>query len=287
MMRRLSRTRTRDLEPTRVEPFDQDAGVEAIARLGWRERRRRLRLARRGGRYLFRGRFVPRTLRAFAFTAVISGLLVGALGAAGYSIYSRDLAQAREDGQGQVAAPAARDRVVGGGNQARAAHGQIRLGSQGRAATAVAVADDGENRFYVTAYDPVAPSVFADGPAIMAGETTLAMWRWDQRHGLAVVAGPSTGEPVRRFDDLWRGGPGDVVYVVDTTSGDVVELPGTVVEVDSRTVMLGADTSALEVGSAVVDAAGTVVGVVVGVGPGVVRVTRASTLCSTVLSCSS
>ena len=266
-----------------------------------RDRRRRRRRARRDGRYLFRGRLFPRTLRALAAIAVAMGLAAGAAAAATYAVMDARVARADK-----AAAPAPEPTTPAGGTVQPGPAGDpalseiiIDANATGADATiegfAVAVSDDGDRTYWLTAYDLVAASTVVPPSPVTLRSTggAVEVWTWDESSGLGLIA---TGD-VEATPRTWIPAEttitsGSLLTVSLPTDGPPLPVTVTVEEPltgpeDSFTVRV--DGTVLPLGAGLTAPDGRLVGILTAAdytgGNTVATVTSIRSACSVVLDC--
>ncbi|MGI8938622.1 MAG: hypothetical protein ACR2JF_10500 [Iamia sp.] len=279
----------------------QPAGDPELADLPRKERRRRLRQARRDGRYLYRGRFLPRTLRAVAVVAVAMGLAAGAATATTYAIMDARVARAEK-----ATAPVPEPTLpVGGSIEAGPSDDPavtdilLDATATGADATieglAVAVSADAERTYWLTAYDLVAAAtVVPPGPiTVRSTEGPAEAWSWAEDLGLGLVATTDVeGTPRTWIPAEITIEPGSLLAVILPTDGP--PLPVTVAVEEPLTgprdtFTIRADGTVLPLGAAVTSADGRLVGIITGAdytdGNTVATVSAIRNACGEVLDC--
>lgn len=267
--------------PTGAPPDRPADGAKAdgpgLADLPKKERRRRVRRARRDGRYLYRGRFVPRTLRAIAVVAVAMGLAAGAATATTYAIMDARVARAET-----AVAPAPEPTVpieasieaVGNPADPSVADILIDATATGGDATieglAVAVSADAERTYWLTAYDLVAASTVVPAGPITVRSTggPAEAWSWDEERRLGLVATTDVdGTPRTWIPAEVTLEPGSLLAVILPTDGPPLPVTVAVEEPLSGprdTFTIRADGTVLPLGAAVTSSDGRLVGVIIG-----------------------
>lgn len=283
-------------------PESVEAPTEAdIEALPPRERRRRRRRARRDGRYLFRGRFFPRTVRAVAVVAVAMGLAAGAAAAATYAVMDARVARADDEAQPEPEPTTPVGGAVQPGPPGDPSLSEITIDANatGTDSTiegfAVAVSDDGDRTYWLTAYDLVAASTVVPPSPVTLRSTggAVEVWTWDESSSLGLIATADVEATPRTWIPAETTiAPGSLLTVSLPTDGPPLPVTVTVEEPltgpeDSFTVRV--DGTVLPLGAGLTAPDGRLVGILTAAdytgGNTVATVTSIRSACSVVLDC--